>query len=1130
MNRSSAPSGFPSWLTRVGATQGLPGSPRYGTTRSDNFCACGSRGYLEELDNKGCFGRAICDVAAKTSGPSLAKIFAFDAKRSAVNSSFVKHVIGNVAQRSQQARPLQISCCSVSLPGVPTLPANCPFADIMALALRKRSRLWKFLLLFCICYFLETITFTYLISAVQSIERQFQIPSRLSGTLIASSDIGYIPTVVLLAHFGSKGRRARWIGFGCLLISLACFLISLPGLTFPAEFSVAFNASALEMSMPVPLLLHQEIDQPLKLASHPQVGCAFKGWVRRSGLAFPDWATDEAGADRWNQSSCSSDNQTIWLPSSVSDEMVSLLKSNVDYATFARLLEEKVNVAYEYPYLETVGTGNIESLLRQARRPQALCSRVVNHFRHLVQSSTCETKTTNQLAFVIVLMGIMLIGVGHSMPWTLGMPLIDDSVKKRSMPYYIAGVFFIRILGPVLGFLVGSLCNSLYYNLKADPEIEPTDVNWIGAWWIGFLLIAVLLFVPSLLLFCFPHVDLNSIDERPEKTSPTVVMQRKGSVVVKTVNDGKPTDLCSSVGTELKNLSESLLVILRSPVYTFCLFGRMLDVLAFKGFFVFHSKYLEAHYGLPQYKANVAMGIAGTCGFAVGNIAGGYIMRKLKLDGRKATAYVSVCGIITVLFSFVKLTLGCTSTLSSLGAMGRQNDFNFTSTCNEYCHCDGSMLLPVCSSSGTPYFSPCHAGCQSSQRIGSSTNFSDCFCLDNGTVASRDYCQDDCGKPLAIYVFLLGISGLIAGTAVVPGILIVLRSVPAHLKSLSLGVSAFIVSLFSTFPSPIIFGYVIDGTCLLWSKSCGQKGSCSIYDTDQLRTRYFSLYGVLRLMSVFLDIGVFYYAKNLKLLEETKWKEREERSSVIDSVGDAHQPDVHSNKREDVEKKDRRDSSELSERKTFSPYESQAVITSLNEVVVRPFRQEEFIRRFLPLVCIRVSSSCEQGAWTYKQFEVSFKDDRSNPRQFPSFGIKDLSISRTPHSPTAPRFVGALATPYEAVVIPADAKSTTIDLYVGKDIAWHLRGYYKWKIWVMNSQVKDNWLQERRARMLLFVVPGKRIGVNIRIEGEKVLAIFGNQTIRDSRELSNRPITNDMVKNGIILYKIKAYHPISLIT
>jgi len=42
--------------------------------------------------------------------------------------------------------------------------------------------------------------------------------------------------------------------------------------------------------------------------------------------------------------------------------------------------------------------------------------------------------------------------------------------------------------------------------------------------------------------------------------------------------------------------------VLNSKVYIGTVIGRILDVLAFKGYLVFLPKYLENHYGIPQYK------------------------------------------------------------------------------------------------------------------------------------------------------------------------------------------------------------------------------------------------------------------------------------------------------------------------------------------------------------------------------------------------------------------------------------------------------------------------------------------------------------------------------------------------
>uniref|UniRef100_A0A915EG28 PIN-like protein n=1 Tax=Ditylenchus dipsaci TaxID=166011 RepID=A0A915EG28_9BILA len=51
----------------------------------------------------------------------------------------------------------------------------------------------------------------------------------------------------------------------------------------------------------------------------------------------------------------------------------------------------------------------------------------------------------------------------------------------------------------------------------------------------------------------------------------------------------------------------------------------------------------------------------------------------------------------------------------------------------------------------------------------------------------------------------MAISGIIGGMGVIPGVLIMLRSVPPKHRSVSLGFNGFLVSLFATLPSPIIW-------------------------------------------------------------------------------------------------------------------------------------------------------------------------------------------------------------------------------------------------------------------------------------------------------------------------------------
>ena len=62
------------------------------------------------------------------------------------------------------------------------------------------------------------------------------------------------------------------------------------------------------------------------------------------------------------------------------------------------------------------------------------------------------------------------------------------------------------------------------------------------------------------------------------------------------------------------------------------------------------------------------------------------------------------------------------------------------------------------------------------------------------------------------------------------------RSVSDVDKSLAIGLATALMSIFAFIPAPILFGAVVDQTCLIWEeKPCGGKGNCLFYDTDKLR-------------------------------------------------------------------------------------------------------------------------------------------------------------------------------------------------------------------------------------------------------------------------------------------------------
>lgn len=62
-----------------------------------------------------------------------------------------------------------------------------------------------------------------------------------------------------------------------------------------------------------------------------------------------------------------------------------------------------------------------------------------------------------------------------------------------------------RLCGPVLGYTLASFCLSLYIDPFATPTINNKDRRWLGAWWLGWIIFAVIMFAFSTLVALFPR-------------------------------------------------------------------------------------------------------------------------------------------------------------------------------------------------------------------------------------------------------------------------------------------------------------------------------------------------------------------------------------------------------------------------------------------------------------------------------------------------------------------------------------------------------------------------------------------------------------------------------------------------
>lgn len=60
------------------------------------------------------------------------------------------------------------------------------------------------------------------------------------------------------------------------------------------------------------------------------------------------------------------------------------------------------------------------------------------------------------------------------------------------------------MLGPALGYGLASICLKFYISPTLTPTIDNNDPRWLGAWWLGWLILAFVLFIFASLLALFP--------------------------------------------------------------------------------------------------------------------------------------------------------------------------------------------------------------------------------------------------------------------------------------------------------------------------------------------------------------------------------------------------------------------------------------------------------------------------------------------------------------------------------------------------------------------------------------------------------------------------------------------------
>ncbi|KAJ6630890.1 Solute carrier organic anion transporter family member 5A1 [Pseudolycoriella hygida] len=678
------------------------------------------------------------------------------------------------------------------------LSRDCGMFGCRPSVLQKFARIKIFVLLLSMLVTLQqALSSGYINSVITTIEKRFEIPSSYSGLIASSYEIGNVITVIFVSYLGSRRQIPVWCGWGAVIMGIGSLVFMVPHFTGEPNPGVSLqNQTSDNICRGVSL---RDMDMGLGRLS--------------SGLSNPPLA----------------------------------------------------------PHNNLRGDNCIQG-----------------------KSSTFGPV----LLFVIAQ---LLLGCGGSPLFTLGTTYVDDHVKTESASMYIGCIYSMAAFGPVLGFLLGAYLLSFHMDSFSGTliSINPGDRRWVGMWWGGFLLCGLLLIIVAIPFFLFPKVlthekkKLKKLDQmikpHPPNNSNSLPRQQSQAQHSHEKPQSQKTTSKKNVdtgyGKDIKDIPLSMWRLVSNPVYIVTCLGACMELMIVSGFIVFLPKYLETQFSLGKSQASVFTGSIAIPGACIGIFVGGCFLKRFQLRPQGAVLFVLVSNIICLSCYALLFFLGCDNLKmagttipyynSSTHSAPEPFQVNLTAACNFGCECHMTDVEPVCGNNGLTYFSPCHAGCTA---FSSTSNYTNCACVHanitnvyNGvggsqaqaSVAREDFaevtvvpvaragpCTTPCRTIYPFLILLFFMTFIVASTQM-PLLMIVLRSVSEEERSFALGMQFVIFRLFGYIPAPIVFGNLIDSTCLLWQSTCGEKGGrCLIYDIETFRYKYVGLCAFIKIVAL----------------------------------------------------------------------------------------------------------------------------------------------------------------------------------------------------------------------------------------------------------------------------------------
>ncbi|UYV75934.1 SLCO4A1 [Cordylochernes scorpioides] len=468
-----------------------------------------------------------------------------------------------------------------------------------------------------------------------------------------------------------------------------------------------------------------------------------------------------------------------------------------------------------------------------------------------------------------------------------------------------AGIYYtMAIIGPALGYLTGGQFLQMYTDVGVDAHslgLTPASSVWVGAWWISFVLSTFIGVLVALPILSFP------------KTLPgfSKIQAEKVSEMHKKLQNSEAVQ--SGFGVKLRDLPRSLRFLMTNPTFVFLSLAGATEGMLVSGLATFLPKVIESQFSMASSTAALLVGMVTIPGAGGGTFLGGYVVKKLRLRCANIIRLCVVSTLLCVGLTFVFIARCPQPAFHGLHPAHHPRDNMSLFSCDSVdCHCSEMDYNPICGTDSVTYYSPCFAGCKQVYNHEGSKVYGECDCimgpgqnvtLDSGqqvTVdATREKCPSSC-TILPVFLAVIFLSMFFTFLVSMPSLTATLRYVhnsltgndqtihtnvrrencykqPTYkgsttwqpvIQRIFILVNVSTMSLqpsnrptktpqHGTIPAPLLFGVMIDRSCILWQDTCSGSGSCLAFDNYKMSTNVLTIVTVVKFLSFFFFLGAW---------------------------------------------------------------------------------------------------------------------------------------------------------------------------------------------------------------------------------------------------------------------------------